>query len=324
MVLHKGRGKMSPKKVTVIGAGNVGAEIANQIICRELADIVLIDKLGDFAKGKALDILTSASLKNSSSNIIGTDNYNLTKNSDIVIITAGFPRKPGMSREELVEANGNIITEIVNNIKLLSPNSIIIMVTNPLDVMTYLAYKLSGFKPEKVIGMAGVLDTVRFKTFIAEELGITANNINAMVLGGHGDEMVPVIDSATVSGIPLKQMASPEIIEKIIERTQKGGAEIVSLLKTGSAYYAPAASAVEMAEAIIKNKKSVMPAAALLNGEYGIKDIFIGVPVVLGENGAETVIEFNLSEKYLKKLHNSANIVRQTINELEKSMSTAK
>ncbi len=315
---------MSSKKVTVIGAGNVGAETANQIICRDLADVVLIDKLGDCAKGKAIDILTSASLKNSSSKIIGSDNYSLTKNSDIVIITAGFPRKPGMSREELVEANGNIIAEIVNNIKLLSPNSIIIMVTNPLDIMTYLAYKISGFKPEKVIGMAGVLDTARFKTFIAEELGVAANNINAMVLGGHGDEMVPVIDSATVSGIPLKQMASPEIIKKIIERTRKGGAEIVSLLKTGSAYYAPAASAVEMTEAIIKNKKSIMPAAALLNGEYGIQDIYMGVPVILGEGGAEKVIEFNLSEKDLEKLLNSANIVRQTINKLEESMSTAK
>ncbi len=315
---------MNPKKVTVIGAGNVGAEVANQIICRELADVVLIDKLGDYAKGKALDILTSASLKNSSSSIIGTDSYNLTKNSDIIIITAGFPRKPGMSREELVEANGNIIAEIVNNIKLLSPDSIIIMVTNPLDIMTYLAYKISGFKSEKVIGMAGVLDTARFKTFIAEELGVTANNINAMVLGGHGNEMVPIIDSVTVSGIPLKQMISPEITEKIIERTRKGGAEIVSLLKIGSAYYAPAASAVEMTEAIIKNKKSVMPAAALLNGEYGIHDIYMGVPVVIGEGGAEKVIEFNLSEKDFEKLLNSANIVRQTISKLEESMSIVK
>jgi len=315
---------MSIKKITVIGAGNVGAEAANQIVSKELANVVLLDKYGDIAKGKALDILTSASLKNSSSSIIGTDDYSFTENSDIVIITAGIPRKPGMSREELVETNGNIIADITKNIKKYSPDTIIIMVTNPLDVMTYLAYKVSGFKAEKVVGMAGVLDTVRFKTFIAEELGVMAKDVNAMTLGGHGDEMVPLVDFATVSGIPLKQLIEPDVLEKIIERTQKGGAEIVKLLKTGSAYYAPAVSAVEMAEAIIKGRKSVLPAAAFLSGQYGIDNIHLGVPVVLGASGVEKIIEFDLGQKDLKKLQNSAAVVKETVNKLEKVMNIAK
>ncbi|OGI03803.1 MAG: malate dehydrogenase [Candidatus Melainabacteria bacterium GWF2_37_15] len=308
---------MSLKKVAVIGAGNVGAEIANQIVCRELANIVLIDKYGDIAKGKALDILTSAALKNSSSSIIGSDDFTLVTDSDIVIITAGLPRKPGMSREELVEANGNIISEIVTNIKKFAPNSIIIIVTNPLDVMTYLAYKISGFKPEKVLGMAGVLDTARFKTFIAEELGVTARDVNAVVLGGHGDEMVPLIDCTTVAGIPIKQLADDATIEKIVERTRKGGIEIVNLLKTGSAYYAPAVSAVEMTEAIIKDKKSIMPVSVYLQGEYGLNDIYFGVPAVLGTGGAEKVVEFKLNNDALEKLKTSANVVRETIEKLK-------
>lgn len=311
---------MSLKKVAVIGAGNVGAEVANQLVCRELANVVLIDKYGDYAKGKSLDILTSASLKDSTSDIIGGQDYNLIKNSDIVIITAGMPRKPGMSREELVEANGNIISEIVNNVKNFCPKAIIIMVTNPLDVMTYLAYKISGFNQEKVIGMAGVLDTARFKTFIAEELGISAKDVNAMVLGGHGDEMIPLVDSATVAGVPLTQLINNETLEKIVERTRKGGAEIVGLLKTGSAYYAPAVSAVEMAEAIIKNRKSLIPASVFLNGQYGINDTYLGVPAVLGENGIERVIEFDIGKDNLKMLQKSACVVKNTIKKLEESM----
>lgn len=304
---------MSLKKIAVIGAGNVGAETANQIVCREIANVMLIDKNGDLARGKALDILTSASLKNSSSNIIGSDDYELITDSDIVIITAGLPRKPGMTREELVNANGGIISEIVNKVKTLSPGAIIIMVTNPLDVMTFLAYKVSGFAPEKVIGMAGVLDTARFKTFIAEELGVTANNVNAMVLGGHGDEMVPLIDCATVAGIPLNQLADSETIERIVERTGKGGAEIVNLLKTGSAYYAPAISAVEMAEAVIKDKKSIMPVSAYLRGEYEMNDIYVGVPAVLGAGGAEKIIEFKLSSDELEKLKFSEKTLREIV-----------
>ncbi len=308
---------MSLKKISVIGAGNVGAEIANQLVCREISNVILIDKYGDIAKGKALDILTSASLKNSSSNIIGSDDYNLITDSDLVIITAGLARKPGMSREELVEANGNIISEIVTNIKNLSPNAIILMVTNPLDVMTHLAYKVSGFKPEKVLGMAGVLDTARFKTFVAEELGVTASDVNAMVLGGHGDEMVPLVNCTTVAGIPIKQLADDETIERIVERTRKGGAEIVNLLKTGSAYYAPAISAVEMAEAIIKNKKSIMPASVYLRGEYGINDMYVGVPAILGSDGAEKIIEFELGEDDREKLMDSAKLVKETIEKFE-------
>ncbi|HSA07027.1 MAG TPA: malate dehydrogenase [Candidatus Gastranaerophilales bacterium] len=315
---------MSLKKVTVVGAGNVGAEAANQILSRELANVVLIDKFGDLAKGKALDILTSASLKGSSSNIIGSDDYSMTADSDIVIITAGLPRKPGMSREELVEANGKIISEIAQNIKVFSPNAIIIMVTNPLDVMTYLAYKVSGFAQSKVMGMAGVLDTVRFKTFIAEELGVTAKDVNAMVLGGHGDEMVPLVDCATVSGIPLTQLMDMDAIERIIERTKNGGAEVVSLLKTGSAYYAPAASVVEMAESIIKNKKSILPVSVYLNGEYGINDIYLGVPAILGKNGIEKVIEFKPGATDLKNLQNSGKVVKETIDKLEKTLSISK
>lgn len=308
---------MSLKKIAVIGAGNVGAEAANQIVCRELGNVILIDKYGDTAKGKALDILTSASLKNSSSNIIGSDDYSLITDSDIVIVTAGLPRKPGMTREELVEANGKIISEISKNIKTYAPHSIIIMVTNPLDVMTHLAQRVSGFNPPKVIGMAGVLDTARFKTFIAEELGVTARDINAMVLGGHGDEMVPLIDCTTVAGITLSQLADKETIEKIVERTRKGGAEIVNLLKTGSAYYAPAISAVEMAEAIIKDKKSIMPVSTYLKGEYGINDIYVGVPAVLGANGAERIVEFRLGSADSEKLKASANLVKETIEKLE-------
>ncbi len=311
---------MSLKKVSVIGAGNVGAEVANQLVCRELADVVLIDKLADWAKGKALDILTSASLKNSTSKIIGGDDYNLIKGSDIVIITAGMPRKPGMSREELIETNADIISGIVNNVKNLCAEAIIIMVTNPLDVMTYLAYKVSGFKPEKVIGMAGVLDTARFKTFIAEELNVSARDVNTMVLGGHGDEMVPLIDSTTISGIPLKQLADNETLEKLIERTRKGGAEVVSLLKTGSAYYAPAVSAVEMAETIIKDRKSILTASAFLSGQYGINNIYLGVPVILGSGGIEKVIEFNIGKKELEALQNSAGVVKDTIDKFEEAV----
>lgn len=308
---------MSLKKVTVVGAGNVGAETANQIVCKEIANVILIDKYADIAKGKALDILTSASLKNSSSNIIGGDDYSLITDSDIVIITAGLPRKPGMTREELVEANGNIISEIVEKVKTFAPNAVIIMVTNPLDVMTYLAYRVSGFKPEKVIGMAGVLDTARFKTFVAQELGVTARDVNAMVLGGHGDEMVPLVECTTVAGIPLTQLTDEATIEKIVERTRKGGIEIVNLLKTGSAFYAPAVSAVEMAESIVKDKKSIMPASVYLKGEYGINDMYVGVPAVLGAGGAEKVMEFGLNSNDAEKLKASANVVRQTIEKLE-------
>ncbi len=314
---------MSLKRVSIIGAGNVGAEIANQLVCRELANVLLIDKIGDYAKGKALDILTSASLKNSASYIVGGEDLNLIKDSDIVVITAGLPRKPGMSREELVDANGKIISDIVGNIKIYCPDAIIIMVTNPLDVMSYLAYKVSGFDSQKVIGMAGVLDTARFKAFIANELGVAATDVNAMVLGGHGNEMVPLVESATVSGVPLRQLADDETIEKLVERTRKGGAEVVSLLKTGSAYYAPAISAVEMLECIIKDRKSLLPASVLLNGQYGIDGIFLGVPVVLGSSGVEKIIEYDIGENELKMLQNSASVVKDTIQKLEEAISTA-
>lgn len=309
---------MEPKKIAVIGAGNVGAEIASQITGKELADVVLVDKYEDIAKGKALDILTSASLKGSSSRITGGSSFDAIKNSDIVIVTAGLPRKPGMSREELVQSNGKIISDIAGQVKTHAPNAVIIMVTNPLDVMTWFAWKVSGFAPEKVIGMAGVLDTARFKTFVAEELGVTPDNINAMVLGGHGDEMVPLVDFASVSGIPLTQLISAVTLGKIVERTRKGGAEVVNLLKTGSAYYAPAISAVKMAEAILKDRKSAMPVSALLRGEYGIEEVYLGVPAILGAGGIEKVIELELGTEDLEALRASAGVVRKTISEAEK------
>lgn len=316
--------KLGAKKISVIGAGNVGAETANLLVSRELGDVVLIDKLGDMAKGKALDILTSASLKGSASRIVGSDDYSLIVGSDVVVITAGLARKPGMSREDLVGMNGNIIAEITKNVVKYAPNAVIIMVTNPLDVMTALAQKVSGFAPERVIGMAGVLDTARFKTFIAEELKVASSDVTAMVLGGHGDDMLPLTDCATVSGVPLKQLMDEKTLSQIVERTKNGGAEIVSLLKTGSAYYAPAASAVEMVEAVVKDRKSIMPVSVLLNGEFGITDIYLGVPAVVGSGGAERIIEFRLSEDELEKLQASANVVKDTINKLENLMSVVK
>jgi malate dehydrogenase len=315
---------MGRKKITVIGAGNVGAETANMLVSRELGDVVLIDMLGDMAKGKALDILTSAALKGSASRIVGSDDYSLIANSDVVVITAGLARKPGMTREDLVGMNGKIIADITKNVAKYAPDAIIIMVTNPLDVMTALALKVSGFAPEKVFGMAGVLDTARFKTFIAEELNVAPQDITAMVLGGHGDDMLPLIDNATVSGVPLRQLMDEETLARLVERTKNGGAEIVSLLKTGSAYYAPAVSAVEMVEAVIKDKKSIMPVSALLTGEYGIKDIYLGVPAVIGAGGMEKVIEFQLSQSDLEKLQASAKVVKETIDKLENLMSAVK
>lgn len=306
------------KKVAVIGAGNVGAEIANQIISKDLADVILLDKMGDMARGKALDILQSAPLKNSGANIVGTDSYEEIENSDLVIITAGLPRKPGMSREELVEVNGNIISQITENVKKYAPNSIILVVTNPLDVMTFVAYKVSGFESNRVFGMAGVLDTARYKAFIGMELGVCSKDVNAMVLGGHGDDMVPLVDSTTVSGIPLRSLLSKDKIEEIVTRTRKGGGEIVGLLKTGSAYYAPAYSSVVMAEAILKDQKAVIPASVLLQGQYNINDIYIGAPAIIGANGIEKVIELELSDNDLSQLQQSAGVVRKTIEKFSK------
>ncbi len=279
------------KKVTVVGAGNVGATTAMRIAEKELADVVLIDVLDGVPAGKALDLTEAAPIEKHDSKVSGiTADYSAARNSDIVIITAGIPRKPGMSRDDLLTTNMGIMKAVVTEITKVAPNSILIIVSNPLDAMCHVAKDVSGFPKERVIGMAGVLDSARFRAFIAMELDVSVENTHAFVLGGHGDTMVPLPRYSTVAGIPITELISPERIESLVARTRNGGAEIVGLLKTGSAFYAPASAVVEMAEAILKDKKKILPCAVYLNGEYGINDLFIGVPVKLGKKGAEQVI----------------------------------
>ena len=307
------------KKVTVVGAGNVGATAAMRIAEKELADVVLIDVLDGVPAGKALDLAEAAPIEKHDSKVSGiTADYTAARNSDIVIITAGIPRKPGMSRDDLLATNMGIMKAVVTEIAKVSPNSILIIVSNPLDAMCHVAKDASGFPKERVIGMAGVLDSARFRAFIAMELNVSVENTHAFVLGGHGDTMVPLPRYSTVAGIPITELISPERIESLVVRTRNGGAEIVSLLKTGSAYYAPASAAVEMAEAILKDKKKILPCAVYLNGEYGINDLFIGVPVKLGEKGAEQVIEIELTEEESKALHASAAAVQGLVNDIKR------
>lgn len=307
------------KKVTVVGAGNVGATAAMRIAEKELADVVLIDVLDGVPAGKALDLTEAAPVEKHDSKVSGiTADYSAARNSDIVIITAGIPRKPGMSRDDLLTTNMGIMKAVVTEIAKVSPNSILIIVSNPLDAMCHVAKDASGFPKERVIGMAGVLDSARFRAFIAMELNVSVENTHAFVLGGHGDTMVPLPRYSTVAGIPITELISPERIESLVVRTRNGGAEIVSLLKTGSAYYAPASAAVEMAEAILKDKKKILPCAVYLNGEYGINDLFIGVPVKLGEKGAEQVIEIELTEEESKALHASAAAVQGLVNDIKR------
>ena len=307
------------KKVTVVGAGNVGATAAMRIAEKELADVVLIDVLDGVPAGKALDLAEAAPIEKHDSKVSGiTADYTAARNSDIVIITAGIPRKPGMSRDDLLTTNMGIMKAVVTEIAKVAPNSILIIVSNPLDAMCHVAKDVSGFPKERVIGMAGVLDSARFRAFIAMELDVSVENTHAFVLGGHGDTMVPLPRYSTVAGIPITELISPERIESLVVRTRNGGAEIVSLLKTGSAYYAPASAAVEMAEAILKDKKKILPCAVYLNGEYGINDLFIGVPVKLGEKGAEQVIEIELTEEESKALHASAAAVQGLVNDLKR------
>jgi malate dehydrogenase len=307
------------KKVTVVGAGNVGATAAMRIAEKELADVVLIDVLDGVPAGKALDLTEAAPVEKHDSKVSGiTADYSAARNSDIVIITAGIPRKPGMSRDDLLATNMGIMKAVVTEIAKVSPNSILIIVSNPLDAMCHVAKDVSGFPKERVIGMAGVLDSARFRAFIAMELNVSVENTHAFVLGGHGDTMVPLPRYSTVAGIPITELISPERIESLVVRTRNGGAEIVGLLKTGSAYYAPASAAVEMAEAILKDKKKILPCAVYLNGEYGINDLFIGVPVKLGEKGAEQVIEIELTEEESKALHASAAAVQGLVNDIKR------
>ena len=306
-------------KITIVGAGNVGATTAHWLAERELGDIVLVDipQTEGMPKGKALDLMQAGPIVGYNTRLIGTTDYEPTANSDIVVITAGVPRKPGISREDLVNVNANIIRDVISKAVPLSPNAIYIVVTNPLDTMTYLAYKLSGLPRERVIGQAGILDSARMRTFIAMELDVAVENVQAMVLGGHGDEMVPMVRFTTVAGIPISMLLPKEKIDAIVDRTRKGGGEIVSLLKTGSAYYAPGAAVAQMVEAILKDQKLIVPCSVYLQGEYGLHDICFGVPVKLGRKGVEQIIELPLNEEERAMLERSVQLIRSTMAALQ-------
>lgn len=308
---------MSANKITVVGAGHVGASCAQRLAERELArEVVLIDIVEGVPQGKGLDQWESAPVEGFDSLIVGANDYEDAADSDLFIVTAGIARKPGMTRDDLLKTNTGIVESVSKEITRVAPDSIIIMVSNPLDVMAYVAMQATGFPRERVIGMAGVLDTARYRSFISLELGVSVEDIQALVLGGHGDTMVPLVSYTTISGIPLTQFIGPERIEALIERTRKGGAEIVAHLKTGSAYYAPSAAAVQMAEAIVRDKRRILPCAAYLEGEYGYEGIFLGVPCQLGEGGLQKIIEVELTESEAEALANSAGAVRETIGEL--------
>ncbi|MGA2466747.1 MAG: malate dehydrogenase [Thermodesulfobacteriota bacterium] len=308
---------MGRKKISIIGAGFVGATAAHWAAEKELGDVVLMDILEGIPQGKALDLFEASPIEGFDARVVGTKGYEETKDSDVVIVTSGVPRKPGMSREDLLEINKKIIESVVTQVVEKSPKAILIMVTNPLDSMTYLAYKKSGFPKERVMGMAGVLDTARFRAFIAMELGVSVEDIQTLLLGGHGDEMVPLPRYTTVSGIPLSQLLPKETIDRLVDRTRKGGGEIVNLLKTGSAFYAPSAGAVQMAEAILKDKKRILPCCVYLDGEYGLKDICFGVPIKLGIKGVESIIELQLTQEEKALVAKSAESVKKSIAELK-------
>lgn len=299
------------KKVSVIGAGNVGATVAQRLAEKELCDVALIDIVEGVPQGKALDLIEAAPIEKHDAHISGSNSYEASAESDIIIITAGIPRKSGMSRDDLISTNAGIVKTVTQQVAKLSPKAILIIVSNPLDAMCQVAYEASGFPRNRVMGMAGVLDSARFRAFIAMELDVSVENTHAFVLGGHGDTMVPLPRYSTVAGIPITELLSKERIEALINRTRTGGAEIVGLLKTGSAFYAPASAAVEMAESILKDKKKILPCAAYLDGEYGIKDLFIGVPVKLGANGIEEIIQIKLTDDENTALQKSAEAVAE-------------
>ncbi|MGR3303090.1 MAG: malate dehydrogenase [Candidatus Scalindua sp.] len=298
-------------KITVIGAGNVGATTAQRLAEKEFGDIVLVDIIEGLPQGKGLDLMEASPIYNYNCKIIGTNSYEETENSDLVVITSGLPRKPGMSRDDLVKVNADIVKSVVGQVVEKSPDAILIVVSNPLDVMTYVTYKVSKFPRERVIGMAGVLDTSRMRTFIAMELNVSVENVHTLVLGGHGDTMVPLSRYTTVAGIPVTELISKDKLDAIVKRTRDGGAEIVGLLKTGSAFYAPAASIVEMIDAIVKDKKKILPCTVLCNGEYGFDDIFIGLPVKLGKKGLDQIIEIKLNKEESDALKKSADAVKK-------------
>lgn len=306
------------KKITVVGAGNVGANCALRIAEKELADVVLVDVVEGVPQGKALDMLQSGPVQGYDVSLAGANDYAPTANSDIVIITAGFPRKPGMSRDDLLLANYDIVRHATEQAVKYSPDCILIVVTNPLDAMCQTAYWVSRFTKNRVVGMAGVLDSARFRAFIAEELKVSVENVTAVVLGGHGDTMVPVVRLSNVSGIPLPELMDKATLDRLVDRTRNGGAEIVKYLKTGSAYYAPSAAAVEMAESILKDKKKVLPCAAYLEGEYGIHGLFVGVPVKLGARGIEKIYEIRLEGEELAMLKKSAASVEELVGVIRK------
>jgi len=301
------------QKITIVGSGNVGATAAHWMASKELGDIVLIDIIDGVPQGKGLDLLEAMPIEKKDSFVLGTQDYKDTANSDIVVITAGIPRKPGMSRDDLLNTNYKIMQDVVGKVVANSLNCILIIVSNPLDAMAQAAYKISGFSRNRVIGMAGVLDSARFRAFIAMELGVSVENVNAFVLGGHGDTMVPLPRYSTVAGVPITELMDKSTIDRLVQRTRDGGAEIVKYLKTGSAYYAPSAAVTEMAEAILKDKKKILPCAAYLEGEYGIRGLFVGVPCKVGERGIEDVWEIRLTDEETAALKKSADAVQELV-----------
>ncbi len=303
----------SRTKISVIGAGFVGSTLAQRLVERDYVDVVMFDIIPNMPQGKALDMLEAGPVLGYDSQVIGTNDYADTANSSIVVITSGFPRKPGMSRDDLVKKNQEVITQVTEQVVRYSPNCIIVMVTNPLDAMAQLAYKISGFPRNRVVGESGVLDTARFRTFVARELNVSVRDVQAYVLGGHGDTMVPLTRMSTVAGVPLAQLLPPERIEQIVQRTRDGGAEIVKLLGTGSAYFAPSASVLQMVESIMLDKKMILPCSVYLEGEYGINGLFVGVPVKLGAGGAEQIIQVDLDENERAQLQRSADVVQELI-----------
>jgi malate dehydrogenase len=307
-------------KVSVIGAGNVGATAALHIARGEYAaEVTLVDIVDGMPAGKALDLFEASPIVGADCRVIGSNDFKAIAGSDIVVVTSGLPRKPGMSRDDLLLANAEIVGGVAKQIREYAPSSIVLMVSNPLDVMAYHAMKVTGFPRERVLGMAGVLDSARFRSFLAEAIGVSVADVAAMVLGGHGDSMVPLTRYANVAGVPVSELLSPEALDRIVERTRNGGAEIVALLKTGSAFYAPGLSVAQMVESIAKNKRRLLPAAAYLSGEYGISGVFLGVPVVIGRKGVERIVELKLTDDERRALERSANEVRETIAKLPKA-----
>jgi malate dehydrogenase len=308
---------MGKNKITVVGAGNVGASVAAYASAQELGDVVILDVLEGVPQGKGLDMWESTPVLGVDTRVIGTNQYEMTEGSDVVIITAGIARKPGMSRDDLLATNVKIVADVSEKVARFSPEAILIVVSNPLDAMVYTAWKKSGFNPRRIVGMAGVLDTARFRSFLAEEIGVSVEDIHALVLGGHGDTMVPLTRYCFVGGIPVTNFISPERLEELVQRTRQGGAEIVNLLKTGSAYYAPAASAAEMAKSILRDKKRLLPVAAYLDGEFNEKGLFVGVPAILGAAGVEKVVDLELTPEEQDAFDKSVEAVRSLVKEVD-------